>query len=398
VDLVAVMAVLCVNVGSSSVRVALRPPDGGPGPSAAVTGIGSAPRMSIAGPGGVSPGESCEAPDHPAALAAAIAALDGSRTGVGAIGHRLVHGGPRHRGPARIDARLRDELSALTPLAPVHLPLQIAAIDAVAGILPDVPQAACFDTAFHRRLPETAQRLPLPEWAWEAGVRRYGFHGLSCEHVVASLAGAPGRTVIAHLGGGSSLTAVRDGVPVDTTMALTPAGGVMMGTRSGDLDPGVAVHLMRAHGLSVADLDELVNRRSGLLGVSGRSADMRDLLAVGDADPRAARAVAMFCACVAKAVGALATTLGGLDVLVFTGGIGENAAEVRARICRSLAHLGVRIDEERNRSGAREVEAVAAACAVRVVPADEEAVIARQTSAAVFGVSPPAGGGGILTG
>ena len=240
-----------------------------------------------------------------------------------AVGHRVGHGGPDHDAPSRVHAALVAELRALVAWAQLHQPGALDAIDAVGRRLPGIPQVACFDTAFHRRLPELAQRLPLPEWLWETGVRRYGFHGLSFESVVSSLGPdlAP-RTVIAHLGSGASLVALRDGQPVETTMGFTPAGGIMMSTRSGDLDPGALLYLLRERGFDAERLDLLVSQEAGLLGVSGQTSDMRTLLAQRERDPRANLAVSLFCRGVRKAIGSLAAVLGGLELLVFTGAIG----------------------------------------------------------------------------
>ncbi len=295
------------------------------------------------------------------------------------VGHRIVHGGPGHTGPAVVTPELRRDLERLVPLDPAHLPAELALIDAISARLPSVPQVACFDTAFHRALPRVAQLLPLPHRYVD--IRRYGFHGLSFEYLMGELGpeAAAGRVVLAHLGSGASLAAVCGGRCVDTTMGFTPTGGLVMGTRTGDLDPGVLVHLARTEGLTPDQLDRLVNRESGLLGVSGSSSDVRDLLARQASDPLAADAVELFCYSVRKWVGAMAATLGGIDTLVFAGGIGENAAEVRARICDGLAFLGVRLDPTRNASSESVISADGAPCAVRVIRTDEEAVIVRHT-------------------
>jgi acetate kinase len=268
------------------------------------------------------------------------------------VGHRVVHGGPDHAAPALVDDALLARLEALVPLAPLHQPHNLAAIRAVAAAVPGLPQVACFDTSFHRTLPEVARRFALPRRIDALGVRRYGFHGLSYEWAVSELR-LRGLAVLAHLGNGASMCAVRDGVCVDTTMGLTPAGGFMMGTRSGDLDPGVLVFLLAS--MSREDLASVVEREAGLLGISETTSDMKALLASDD--PRARLAVEMFCYQAAKAAGALAAALGGLDAFVFTGGIGEHSAEIRDRICARLEHLGK--------------------FAVRVIAADEERVIAR---------------------
>src|SRR5213593_5154655 len=240
-----------------------------------------------------------------------------------AAGHRVVHGGPHHSGAERVNASLLRELRELIPFAPLHLPSAIQGIDAVAARFPGLPQVACFDTAFHRRMPEVAQRLPLSHDLWDEGLRRYGFHGLSYEYIVATAgAAALGRAIIAHLGNGASMAAVRDGQPLDTTMGFTPTGGFMMGTRSGDLDPGVLLFLL-GRGYDGAALERLVDHESGLLGVSGMTSDMKTLLEQRAHEPLAAEAVEMFCYQLRKYVGMMAAVLGGLDTLVFTGGIGE---------------------------------------------------------------------------
>jgi acetate kinase len=279
-----------------------------------------------------------------------------------------------------VDALLLESLLALMPLAPLQIPSELSVIEAVAERFPTLPQVVCFDTAFHRRMPELAQRLPLPRALWDLGVRRYGFHGLSYEYIVERLGpAARGRTIIAHLGNGASMAAVRDGLPVDTTMGLTPTGGFMMGTRSGDLDPGIILYLMREQGYDVGRLDRLVNSESGLLGVSGLSPDMKTLLERRGREPAAAQAVAMFCYQLGKHVGALAAALGGLDTLVFTGGIGERAAPVRWETCQGLEHLGIRLDPGRNAVHADTVSGSDSRCVVRIIPTDEDLMIARHT-------------------
>lgn len=325
-------------------------------------------------------------PDHEAAVAAVFAAAERLRLPEpGAVGHRVVHGGADHSAPERVDAHLLADLRALTPFAPLHLPGAVAGIEAVAARFPDLPQVACFDTAFHRRMPELAQRFALPGALWEEGVRRYGFHGLSYEYVLDALGeAARGRVVIAHLGNGASMAAVRDGVPVDTTMGFTPAGGLMMGTRSGDLDPGVLIHLMRERGWGAGEIERLVNREAGLLGVSGLGPDMKTLLEARAQDPKAALAVDLFCYQARKHVGALAAALDGLDTLVFTGGIGERAAPVRLRICEGLAHLGIDLDPERNQDHADAISTARSPCAVRVIPTDEDLMIVRHTRRLLF--------------
>jgi acetate kinase len=295
------------------------------------------------------------------------------------VAHRLVHGGPDLLAHAVVDPTVRALLDDARPFAPLHLPVELAVVDAATVTWPDRPQVACLDTAFHRHLPPVARRLPIPAEYDAAGVHRYGFHGLSYEHLVHHLGADLGaRAVLAHLGSGASLAAVRDGVGVDTTMGLTPAGGVLMGTRTGDLDPGVLVHLQRAHGLGVDEIEALVDRRSGLLGLSGTSADVRDLEAARDhGDTDAALALDAFAAAVAKQVAALSTVLGGIDTVVFTAGVGEGSASVRAEVVRRLAHLGLAIDHDANGAHAPVVSPPGAHVVVRVVPADEELAMAR---------------------
>lgn len=323
-------------------------------------------------------------PDHQSALRAFLGWLrrEGLDVAPSAVGHRIVHGGGAHQEPELVTASVLVDLQRLVPLDPEHLPQALAVIQATARLYPAIPQVVCFDTAFHRSMPRVARIYPLPRAAGEAGVMRYGFHGLSCEYIVEALRAmdtraADGRVIVAHLGNGASLTAVRGGASVETTMGCTPAGGLMMGTRPGDLDPGVLLHLLQAQGMSPAALNQLVNREAGLLGVSGTSADMRDLLDRESTDPRAAEAVALFCYLARKALGALVTVLGGLDTLVFTAGIGEHAAPVRERICAGLAFLGIELDPERNRRHAPIVSREGGSVVVRVMKTDEDLMIAR---------------------
>src|SRR5712692_7355889 len=286
----------------------------------------------------------------PAALRTASAELEGLQVPrPDAVGHRLVHGGPHHAAPERITDKLVEELRSLIPFAPLHLPDEIAGIEAITAHFSSLPQVACFDTAFHRSMPEVAQRFALPRALWDEGIRRYGFHGISYEYIMGTLGvNPPSRLIIAHLGNGASMAAVKNGSPLDTTMGFTPAGGLMMGTRSGDLDPGIILYLLNKKPFDAPGLAELVNHQSGLLGVSGVSADMRDLLERESADAPAAEAIALFCYQARKYLGALVAALGGLDTLVFTGGIGEHAAPVRTRICAALSFLGIELDPLRN--------------------------------------------------
>ena len=373
--------VLCVNSGSSSLKMALYE-DETRIASGAVEGIGL-------GEGRLTVRDAAArvVRDEPGAFPDARSALHGMLTRNGfpapaAAGHRIVHGGPDHAAPERVTPQLVAAIRALVPLAPLHLPAALHGIDAVSAHFPDLPQIACFDTAFHRRMPAVAQRLPLPRALRAKGIERYGFHGLSYEYVVASVGAATlGRAVIAHLGNGASLAAVRDGLPVDTTMGFTPTGGLMMGTRSGDLDPGVLVHLLAHEGYDAAAIGRLVDHESGLLGVSGMTSDMKVLLERRAGQPHAAEAVELFCHVLRKHIGALAAVLGGIDTLVFTGGIGERAAPIREETCSGLEHLGIRIDRERNARHDPIISAPGSACTVRTVRTDEDLMIARHTRA-----------------
>ena len=298
-----------------------------------------------------------------------------------AVGHRLVHGGPDHVAPARVDGALLAALRGLVPLSPLHLPAELAAIDAVAERLPGVPQVACFDTAFHRTLPEVARRFALPAALAGAGVRRYGFHGLSYASIVAALPPERlRRAVIAHLGSGASMAAIRDGRSVETTMGFSPTGGLVMATRPGDLDPGVLLYLLDHspdHRYDARRLEQLIHREAGLVALSETTGDMRRLLELRATDPRAALAIDAFCYHARKAIGALAAVLGGVETLVFTGGIGERAPAIRAEICQGLDHLGIALDAAGNAAGAPIIST--GRCEVRVMRTDEEREIARAT-------------------
>jgi acetate kinase len=328
-----------------------------------------------------------ELPDHEAAFQVLFAwlhrqhldaALDG-------VGHRVVHGGSRHTEPQLITDELVTTLQQLVSVDPDHLPQALAGIGAARRAFPRVPQVACFDTAFHRHMPAVAQRYALPRQVVGAEVMRYGFHGLSYESVVHQLrvadrAAVSSRLIIAHLGNGASMAALRNGTSVETTMGFTPTGGLVMGTRSGDLDPGVLLYLLQAQGMSPSALNQLVNQQAGLLGVSSISADMRDLLEREAADPRAAEAIELFCYQARKFIGALAAVLGGLDTLVFTGGIGEHAAPVRQRICADLEFLGIALDPRLNAAGASIISRAGSPVRVRVMATDEDLVIAQHTA------------------
>jgi len=300
-----------------------------------------------------------------------------------AVGHRVVHGGPKYVEPRLVTPEMIEELRRLSPFDPEHLPEEILLTEAFSRSFPDLPQVACFDTAFHHDLPRVAQLLPIPLRYQTQGVRRYGFHGLSYAYLMqelARIAGAQtahGRVILAHLGNGASMAAVLDGRSIDTTMAFTPAAGLMMSTRCGDMDPGLVAFLARSEQMSAAQFDRMVNHESGLLGVSGSSSDMRDLLARESGDTRAAEAVALFCYQARKQIGAYAAALGGLDTLVFAGGIGENAPVVRARTCAGLGFLGIELDEARNAAHAQIISTDASRVTVHVIRTDEELMIAR---------------------
>ena len=299
-----------------------------------------------------------------------------------AVGHRVVQGGPKYCKPQRITAEMVEELRQLSPFDPEHLPGEMLLIEAVHRRFPNVPQIACFDTAFHHDLPRVAQLLPIPRRYEKQGIRRYGFHGLSYEFLMGELARVgrskeeQGRVVLAHLGNGASLAAVYQGKSIDTSMSFTPTAGVPMGTRSGDLDPGLFLYLSRTEGLDVKQLNDMVNFQSGLLGVSEISSDMRELLEQEKNDVRAAEAVTMFCYQVKKWIGAFAAALGGIDTLVFAGGIGEHAPTVRARICEGLKFLGIEIEKTANATNEMIISTKSSPVVVRVIHTDEEWMIA----------------------
>jgi acetate kinase len=325
------------------------------------------------------------APNHTVAVGALMDWLE-EHLGHGAltaVGHRVVHGGPTYSQPQRITAKMVEELHRLSPFDPEHLPEEILLTEAFYRRFPDLPQVACFDTAFHHDLPRVARLLPIPRRYEAQGVRRYGFHGLSYEFLMGELARltgattAQGRIVLAHLGNGASLAAVRNGKSIDTSMSFTPTAGVPMSTRSGDLDPGLYWYLAGTEHMSSKQFHEMVNFQSGLLGVSEISSDMRVLLDRETQDVRAAEAIAIFCYQVKKWIGAFAAALGGLDTLVFAGGIGEKAPTIRARICDGLGFLGIELDNKRNAASEGMISAAASRVAVRVIRTDEELVIAR---------------------
>lgn len=352
--------ILTVNVGSSSVKVALFDADG------AELRRGAAADVTVAGTD---------------AVRRALSDLSLEAARPAAVVHRIVHGGADYADPVAVTPAVLNDLRRLRRLAPEHLPPELDAVGVIGGLLPGVPQFACFDTAFHRHMPDVARRYPLPRRFWDAGVQRYGFHGLSCESIVAALerldpAARSSRVIVAHLGGGSSLTAIQDGRSVDTTMGFSPAGGVMMGSRSGDLDPGVLLHVIREERLDAGALGHLITRESGLKGVSGLGSDMKALLAAEASSSHAAEAIALYCYLARKALGGLMAALGGLDTLVFTGGIGEHASSIRARIVAGLAGLGLEIDSARNDRNDAVISRDEAAATIRVLPSNEDQVLA----------------------
>ena len=325
------------------------------------------------------------APDHTAAVGTLKNWLEErtEREALTAVGHRVVHGGPKYSEAQQVTTEMVEELRQLSPFDPEHLPEEILLTEAFHRRFPRVPQVACFDTAFHHDLPRVARLLPIPRRYEAQGVRRYGFHGLSYEFLMAELArlagteAAQSRVILAHLGNGASLAAVHEGKPIDTSMSFTPCAGVPMSTRSGDLAPGLVWYLARTEGMSAKQFNEMVNFQSGLLGVSETSSDMHDLLGRETQDVRAADAVALFCYQVKKWIGAFAAALGGLDTLVFAGGIGENAPEVRARICDGLGFLGIELEEKRNAANEGVISADTSRKTVRVIHTDEELMIAK---------------------
>ncbi|MGD9854909.1 MAG: acetate/propionate family kinase [Planctomycetaceae bacterium] len=381
------MLIVALNAGSSSLKCALFETSTGEIRfvlRGAVDGIGGpAARLRTSTVHHVD--ETLELPqatDHRSAFRHLSAAMRSqAETQFAAVGHRVVHGGARFAAPVLIDGSVLAEIKRLVPFAPLHQPCQVRLIEALREEYPAVPQVACFDTAVHRTLPEIAARFPLPRWLWDEGVRRYGFHGLSYEFVLGSNAAfRRGKTIIAHLGHGASITAFQDGVSVETTMGFTPTGGLMMGTRCGDLDPGVFLHLLRRHGCSADDLDRIVNAESGLAGVSGTTSDVKRLLDQSPVNNAAALAVEMFCYQAAMRIGGLAAALNGMDRLVFTGGIGERSAVVRTAICARLSFLGLSLDESWNDTHEADIQSPSSRCSVHVVKTDEELVIARHTS------------------
>jgi acetate kinase len=382
--------ILVLNAGSSSIKFSVfeTAPDRSlaAGAHGQVEGIGTSPHLEVADAQGRRLADRRpDADGHDGAIAAIrdwFASHVGGEAGFAGVGHRVVHGGTAYAEPVLIDAKVLAALTALVPLAPLHQPHNLAAVRAVAAAAPDVPQVACFDTAFHRGQPALAQAFALPRALTAKGVRRYGFHGLSYEYIVSALpAAAPelaGRKlVVAHLGNGASMCAVAGGRSVATTMGFTAVDGLVMGTRTGTLDPGVLLYLLEHERMDARAVEHLIYSESGLLGVSGISSDMRTLLA-SDAAP-AREAVDLFVYRICRELGSLAAALGGFDGLVFTAGIGEHAAEIRARVCRGAGWLGVALDEAANARGGPRISAPGAKIPVYVIPTDENLMIARHT-------------------
>ncbi len=380
-------SVLTINGGSSSIRFAVYA--AGKGPKRLLAGkidrIGRrGTNLSVNDAAGKSlRPRRLATTDHRTAVGFLLDWLEARRefASIRAVGHRVVHG-MQHSEPEQVTSKLLVELRRITPYDPEHLPREIELIEALRKRHPRLPQVVCFDTAFHRTMPRVAKLLPIPRRYEAQGVQRYGFHGLSYAYLMEELgrldpAAAKGRVILAHLGNGASLAAVHRGKSIDTSMGFTPAAGLVMSTRSGDLDPGLLSFLARSDQMTPAQFEKMVNHESGLLGVSATSSDVRDLLAREKRDGRAAEAIALFCYQARKGIGAYAAALGGLDALVFAGGIGENAPRIRERICTGLGFLGVAIDRKRNTKNAPVISRGAGRVAVRVIHTDEELMIAR---------------------
>jgi acetate kinase len=394
---------LVINAGSSSIKFAGFCPE--PGPALTVpllhgelTGPGQAPRLRLMVDGQRSDQRAVSADTHEEGIEAIVTLVsdvlqdDDRLQGSGAIvavGHRIVHGGERFAEPAVVTPAIRHELEQLVTLAPLHMPHNLAAIDVVAARLPSVVQVACFDTSFHQTCPPVARRFAIPQRYHDAGIKRYGFHGLSYEYVsrrLNALAGCrPHRVVVAHLGAGASLCGLLDGKSVTTTMGYTPLDGLVMATRCGRLDPGVVLALAMRFDLSLAEVETILSTQSGLLGVSGLSGDMQTLMESGK--PRAEEAIELFCRSVIRETAAAVAELGGLDCLVFTGGIGSHSPEIRQRVCRQLKWLGITLDEQANRNSTSEGRLdTGTGPACWVIRTDEQLVIAEHTSHLLAGL------------
>ena len=383
--------VLVLNAGSSSLKFAMYASAGALAWQAVargqIEGIGTTPQMIVKAADGSLlpvPALASSVVDGRAALAFLVAWLNETFAGarIVGVGHRVVHGGPNHSSPVVVTPAILDELRKLEPLAPLHQPYNLGAIDAVAQRLPGVPQVACFDTSFHRGQPAVAELVPLPAELRKGGLQRYGFHGLSYEYIASVLpdiapAIASGRVIIAHLGSGASLCALRERRSVDSSLGFTALDGLCMGTRPGALDPGVVLYLFQGLGMSAQEVETVLYKRSGLLGISGISSDMRDLLASDAASARLA--IDYFVYRAAREIGAMAAVLGGLDAIVFTAGIGEHSAEVRQRICEASAWLGLQLDRAANDAHATCISAPGSKVSAWMIPTNEELMIARHT-------------------
>jgi acetate kinase len=386
----ALSSTLSINAGSSSIRFAVyemgNPPRRTLGGKIDRVGLRGTNLVVTGKSGGLPRPRRIPAASHRAAIQALLELLEKRPefASVRAVGHRVVHG-MRHSKPERVTPGLLRELRRITPYDPDHLPYEIAIIEEIHKRRPGLPQVACFDTAFHRTMPAVARRMAIPRRYSAMGVERYGFHGISCAYLMEELgrldpAASRGRVLLAHLGNGASLTAVRNGRSIDTSMGFTPASGLVMSTRTGDIDPGLAFFLGRTQGVTVARFQRMVNHESGLLGVSGTSPDLRDLLAREGSDLRAAAAVELFCYQVRKWIGSFAAALGGLDTLVFSAGIGENSPVIRQRICNGLGFLGVGLDRRRNSGNAPVISPGSSRVKVRVIRTDEELMIAKSVA------------------
>ena len=382
--------VLAINTGSSSLKAALYQMSGTESliASVDVKRIGlPGSHMRIADGGGATLFEQqSQLSDHDASLQATFTWLGqhNLHEPLSCVGHRIVHGGNRYSEPHLVTPEVVATLEELVPLVPDHLPQALGAIRFVGRSFPTLPQVACFDTAFHSRMPRRSQMYALPAHFHDEGLKRFGFHGLSYEYIVQELKRldgelAEGRVIVAHLGSGASMTAIQAGASMDTTMGFTPASGLVMGTRCGDIDPEAILYLIEERKMTPSAVNALINQQSGLLGLSGRSADMQDLLEQESADPRAAEAIELFCYRAKKYLGSYVAALGGLDLLVFTGGLGTNAAVIRERICSGLDSLGISLDSGRNQSHAPVISADDGRVKVRVIKTDEELMIARHT-------------------
>ncbi|HEU4871065.1 MAG TPA: acetate/propionate family kinase [Pyrinomonadaceae bacterium] len=380
---------LVLNAGSSSLKFSVFQRPAGESwrleARGQIEGIGGSPRLTVKDSNSETlADQNVEARDGREAVNTLAAWLKSKYGGsrVLGVGHRVVHGGARFSGPTILNPQILEQLRELIPLAPLHQPYNLGAIEAAMNRLPEVPQVACFDTSFHRGQPAVAELIPLPRELREAGLQRYGFHGLSYEYIASVLPQvapkiAHGRVIVAHLGSGASLCALKEGKSVDSTLGFTALDGLCMGTRPGALDPGVVLHLFQSLKLSAKEVETLLYKRSGLLGISGISNDMRDLL--GRNEPDARLAVDYFVYRAAKEIGALTAALGGIDGLVFTAGIGENSPEIRQRICDACAWLGIELNESANRNRGPEISNSRSKVSVWVIPTNEELMIARHT-------------------